>query len=306
MLNALTVDVEEWFQVSLFERHAPVASWERYPRRAADSVRVLLDLFAKRDVKATFFVLGWVAEREKSLMRAIVAAGHEVASHGHLHRELHALDPETFRADLARARDAIGEACGVSVRGFRAPSWSVVQRTIWALEVLVEEGYAFDSSIFPIRHDRYGMPDRPRFPHRLRLRAGTLVEVPPATAKILGANVPVAGGGYLRQFPPALIRFGLDSLAREGIPATFYLHPWEIDPSQPRLPVPALTRIRHYRNLSRVLPRLDALLARYRFGTIGQMLSATRIAEWPAPNPLDPGEIRVAPPGLQPNPSVSA
>lgn len=286
MLNALTVDVEEWFQVSLFQRHAPVASWDRYPRRAADSVRVLLELFAKRDVKATFFTLGWVAEREKPLMREIVSAGHEIASHGHLHRELHGLDPETFRADLARARDAIGEACGVSVRGFRAPSWSVVQRTIWALEVLVEEGYAFDSSIFPIRHDRYGMPGRPRMPHRLRLRAGTLVEVPPATAKILGASVPVAGGGYLRQFPPSLIRFGLDSLAREGIPATVYLHPWEIDPKQPRLPVPALTRIRHYRNLSRVLPRLDALLARYRFGTVDQMLSATRIAEWPQENAL--------------------
>lgn len=275
MLNALTVDVEEYFQVSLFEKHAPPASWERFPRRAADSVRVLLELFAKHDAKATFFTLGWVAERERSLMREIVAAGHEVASHGYAHTQVHDLLPETFRADLRRSRAAIEDASGARVRGFRAPSWSIGPKTAWALEVLAEEQFLYDSSIFPIRHDRYGWPGRPRHPHLLRLRGGNLIEVPPATARVLGMNVPVAGGGYLRHLPFALMKAGIARLQREGIPAVVYLHPWEIDPGQPRIDVPALARIRHYRNLSKVLPRLDALLSKFDFGTITSMLQAS-------------------------------
>src|SRR5579859_3145674 len=218
VLHALTVDVEEYFQVSLFERHAPPASWDSFPRRAAASVRRLLELFAKHGAKATFFVLGWVAEREKKLLREIVEAGHQVASHGYLHRELTRMTPDELRADLRRARDEIAAACGEIVRGFRAPSWSIGPATApWALPVLAEQGYAWDSSIFPIRHDRYGFPGRPRFPHRIPTPAGSIVEVPPATARMLGTSVAVAGGGWLRHLPFPLVRKGIASLEREGI-----------------------------------------------------------------------------------------
>lgn len=272
VLNALTIDVEEYFQVSLFKGHARPGAWDAFPRRAADSVRRLLDLLASHDAKATFFTLGWVAEREKSLIREIAAAGHELASHGYAHRELTGMARWQFRADLACARSAIEDLSGVRVSGFRAPSWSIVPSTLWALEVLAEENYTFDSSIFPIRHDRYGIPDRPRVPHRIPTASGPIVEVPPATARFLGQNLPVAGGGYLRHFPPAVIRWGLRQMNRDGIPAVVYLHPWEIDPAQPRIDVPAPTRVRHYRNLDKVFPRLDALMGEFRFGTISQLL----------------------------------
>jgi polysaccharide deacetylase family protein (PEP-CTERM system associated) len=283
VLHALTVDVEEYFQVSLFAKHAPVASWDSFPRRAADSVRRLLALFAKKNATATFFTVGWLAERERALMREIVAAGHEVASHGWEHKELFALDPARFRDDLRRAQTALEDATGTPVAGFRAPSWSIVPQTAWALDVLAEQGYRWDSSIFPIRHDRYGWPDRPREPHVLNLPAGKLIEVPPATARLFGANVPCAGGGYLRHFPFAFLKAGIASLDREGIPAVVYLHPWEIDPGQPRLDVPLLTRIRHYRNLDKVEERLGKLLDSFRFGSITEVLAAhpPRLADVP-------------------------
>lgn len=274
MLHALTVDVEEYFHVSLFAKHAPAASWDSFPRRAADSVRRLLALFAKKEARATFFVVGWVAEREGVLLREIVSAGHEVASHGHVHKELFALDPESFRTDLRRAQCALEDATGIAVAGFRAPSWSIVPRTAWALDVLVEEGYRWDSSVFPVRHDRYGWPGSPREPHVLALAGGSLIEVPPATARFFGANVPVAGGGYLRHFPFGLLRAGIGSLDREGIPAVVYVHPWEIDPAQPRLDVPWLTRLRHYRNLHKVEDRLTRLLDAFRFSSITDVLAA--------------------------------
>lgn len=279
MVHALTVDVEEYFQVSLFAKHAPLASWDSFPRRAADSVRRLLALFETKNARATFFVVGWLAERERALLREIVSAGHEVASHGWAHRELFSMDAASFRSDLRRAQTVIEDATGVAVAGFRAPSWSIVPRTAWALDVLAEEGYRWDSSIFPIRHDRYGWPGRPREPHVLSLAAGNLVEVPPATARFFGMSVPVAGGGYLRHFPFALLRAGINRLAREGIPATVYLHPWEIDPGQPRLEVPWLTRIRHYRNLDKVEDRLGRLLDAFRFTSVTGMLAVNSARE---------------------------
>lgn len=273
VLHALTVDVEEYFQVSLFEKHAPPASWESFPRRAADCVRRLLELFDKKGARATFFVVGWVAERERALLREIVSAGHEVASHGWEHREVFSMDASSFRTDLRRAQAAIEDATGRAVAGFRAPSWSIVPRTAWALDVLAEEGYRWDSSIFPVRHDRYGWPGRPREPHVLPLPAGDLVEVPPATARLFGMNVPVAGGGYLRHFPFALLKAGIKSLDREGIPAVVYLHPWEIDPEQPRIAVPWLSHVRHYRNLDKVEDRLGRLLDAFRFASVTEMLA---------------------------------
>ena len=277
-MHALTVDVEEYFQVSLFEKHAPLAAWDGFPRRAADCVRRLLDLFERKGARATFFVVGWVADREKPLLREIVSAGHEVASHGWAHRELFSLDREGFRDDLRRAQGAIEDATGTPVAGFRAPSWSIGPSTRWALDVLVEEGYRWDSSVFPVRHDRYGWPGRPRAPHVIELPAGAIIEVPPATARVLGANVPVAGGGYLRHFPFAFVERGIASIEREGIPAVVYLHPWEIDPDQPRLPVPWLTRVRHYRNLDKVEGRLARLLDRFRFASIGDVLAQRKKA----------------------------
>jgi len=274
MVHALTVDVEEYFHVSLFAKHAPIASWETFPRRAADCVRRLLALFEKKGARATFFVVGWVAERERALLREIVSAGHEVASHSYSHKELFVLDRESFRADLRRAQHALEDATGVAVAGFRAPSWSIGPRTAWALDVLAEEGYRWDSSVFPVRHDRYGWPGRPREPHILSLPAGKLIEVPPATARVFGANIPVAGGGYLRHFPFGLLKAGIASLDREGIPAVVYLHPWEIDPGQPRLDVPWLTRVRHYRNLDKVEDRLSRLLDAFRFTSISDVLAA--------------------------------
>ncbi len=283
MLDALTIDVEEYFQVSLFARHAPPPTWEARPRRAAAKVRELLDLLDERGAKATFFVLGWVAARDPLLVREIGERGHELASHGDEHRELTTLTPERFREDLRRARARIEDASGRAVVGFRAPSWSVVHGTQWALEILCREGYLYDSSVFPIRHDRYGIPDSPRRPHRLRLLAGSLIEVPPATTRVLGMNLPVAGGGYLRHLPFPLLRWGIERIHRiDGVPAVVYLHPWEIDPAQPRLPVPISTRIRHYRNLHRTRDRLDRLLRRFRFGTVREMLIAHPV-DAPAP-----------------------
>lgn len=273
-MHALTVDVEEYFQVSLFRESAPVAAWDRYPPRAATAVRRLLELFARKDARATFFVVGWLAEREPALIREIVSAGHEVASHGYEHREIFEMDRESFRSDLRRAQAVLEGITGLPVAGFRAPSWSITPRTSWALEVLVQEGYRWDSSVFPVHHDRYGWPGRPREPHVVRAGGGSLLEVPPATARVLGMNVPVAGGGYLRHLPFALMRMGIASLDREGIPAVVYLHPWEIDPGQPRIDAPALSRIRHYRNLDKVFPRLSRLLDTWRFGTIGEVLAA--------------------------------
>lgn len=281
MAHALTVDVEEYFQVSLFRERAPVASWDSYPPRAADSVRRLLELFAKKDARATFFVVGWLAERERELVREIVSAGHEIASHGYEHREIFEMDRESFRKDLRRAQSVLEDLTGLPVAGFRAPSWSITPRTAWALDVLVEEGYRWDSSVFPVRHDRYGWPGRPREPHRVRVAAGSIIEVPPATARVLGSNVPVAGGGYLRHLPFALMKAGLASLEREGLPAVVYLHPWEIDPGQPRIPAPLLSRVRHYRNLDKVFPRLSSLLDIWKFTTIGDVLAAWQPREVP-------------------------
>jgi polysaccharide deacetylase family protein (PEP-CTERM system associated) len=274
VMHAMTVDVEEHFQVSLFREHAPPARWDLYPRRAADSTRRLLEMLARRKTLATFFVLGWVAEREKALVREIAEAGHELASHGYSHAEITDLEPWQFRADIARARSAIEDAAGVRVVGYRAPSFSVVKRTLWALELLVEEGYRYDASVFPIRHDRYGIPDAPRIPHVVRTPSGSIVEVPPATARLFGQNVPVAGGGYLRQLPFGVVRWGLRQMERDGLPAVVYLHPWEIDPDQPRIRVPFSTRLRHYRNLRKTGSRLDALLGEFQFTSIARMLDA--------------------------------
>jgi len=239
----------------------------------------LLALLDEAGVPATFFVLGWVAERFPELVRRIHRAGHELASHSYDHGLVYDKTPDTFRADLRRAKAAIATASGVEVTGYRAPSYSVVDRSLWALDVLIDEGYTYDSSIYPIRHDRYGIPSWTRHVHRLERPGGSLWELPGSTVRHFGTNLPMGGGGYFRLLPYAWTSRGIRHLnEQEGHPAIFYLHPWEVDPQQPRLNAGALSRFRHYRNLDQTEPRLRRLLAEFRFGTISQVLEKTALS----------------------------
>jgi polysaccharide deacetylase family protein (PEP-CTERM system associated) len=273
-LNVMTVDVEDYFQVSAFDRVVSRSSWEGMESRVVANTRRMLDIFSEHGTLATFFVLAWVAERHPTLVREIAARGHEIASHGYGHRLVYELTPAEFRADVRKARRLLEDAGGQEVRGYRAPSYSITRRSLWALDVLVEEGYTFDSSIFPIHHDRYGIPGTPRHPHVLRCAAGSLIEVPPSTVRIGSMTLPVAGGGYFRLLPYGWTRWGLKRLNEiERRPAIFFLHPWEIDATQPRLPVTGLSRFRHYRNLDRTEPRLRRLLRDFRFGAMRSALA---------------------------------
>lgn len=274
ILNALTVDVEEYFQVSAFDHLVSYATWDRFESRVEASAERILEHLAEANVRATFFVLGWIAQKNPGLVRKVAALGHEIGSHGYRHRLVYELTPEEFRRDLRQAREAIEDACGMPVVGFRAPSFSITARSEWALDVLVEEGYTYDSSIFPIRHDRYGMSGAPREARLMARAAGTIWEVPPSTVKIAGVTLPVAGGGYFRLFPYEWTRRAITRLNQiEQRPAVVYLHPWELDPNQPRLPVTGLTRFRHYVNIGRTECRLKRLLEDFSFGSISSVLT---------------------------------
>jgi polysaccharide deacetylase family protein (PEP-CTERM system associated) len=276
VLNALTVDVEDYFHVSAFAHVVAQRDWDGYESRVVRNTERLLDIFEHAGSRATFFVLGWVADRFPRLVRQIVAAGHELASHSYDHGLVYDKCPDAFRADLRRARTAIEQASGVRVEGYRAPSYSITERSLWALDVLVSEGYTFDSSIYPIRHDRYGIPSWHRHVHTVERRDGRLWELPGSTVRHLGTNLPMGGGGYFRLLPYWWTRRGIQILnEEEGSPAIFYLHPWEIDPDQPRLNVGPLSRQRHYYNLDRTEPRLRRLLREFRFGTVGEVLART-------------------------------
>lgn len=266
--HLFSVDVEEYFQVNAFDGFIERTSWDSYPSRIERPMEVLLELLAANDATATFFTLGWIAERHPPLVRRIIEGGHEVASHGYWHRRVPELDPATFREDVRRSRQQLEDVGGTAVHGFRAPSFSIIPGCEWALEILVEEGYTYDSSRFPIFRPGYGSPGTPRDPHRIACAAGGLLEFPPATARIAGATLPAAGGGYLRQFPLALMKRALLQAEARGVPAMVYIHPWELDPDQPRLPAGRLTRIRHYRNLERTQGRLEELLREFRFSSV--------------------------------------
>lgn len=274
LTNIFTVDLEDYFQVSAFDATIGLDRWPGMESRLRASTDQLLQLLSDADVKATFFVLGWNAERMPELVRHIVAEGHEIASHGYSHQLVYRMAPESFRADLKRARQAIEQATATRVVGYRAPSYSVTAGSLWALDILIEEGYVFDSSIFPIRHDRYGIPSAPRRPYFLRRNGGGLWEVPPAAVRICGINLPFGGGAYLRLLPFWWTRWGLRRLnERERTAAVVYTHPWEIDTEQPRLEVDAFTRVRHYGNLHRVHDRLRRLLREFRFAPINTVLA---------------------------------
>ena len=260
-VNAMTVDVEDYFQVSAFEDVIDRRDWDHIPRRVEYNTDRILELFAEHDVHATFFTLGWVAERYPQLVRRIVESGHELASHGFSHIRVTRQSPEEFRQDILRSKALLEDTAGCAVRGYRAASYSIVTSTLWAHEQLHEAGYQYSSSIYPIRHDLYGIPGAPRFPFRNREQG--LLEIPITTVSLLGANFPCGGGGYFRLFPYALSRWALQHVnKKDGQPCVFYFHPWEIDPEQPRQAgIPWKTRFRHYLNLDRMRLRLQRLLA---------------------------------------------
>jgi polysaccharide deacetylase family protein (PEP-CTERM system associated) len=279
VINAMTVDVEDYFQVSAFDRSVPRSEWDGFESRVVRNTRRLLELFDHADVRATFFVLGWVAERHPSLVRRIAEAGHELASHGFSHRLVYEQSPEEFREDLRRSRAALSAAASAPVYGYRAPSFSITARSLWALDIIREEGFLYDASIFPVRHDRYGIPSAPRHFHALTQNGGTLLECPGSTVTVAGMNLPVAGGGYFRILPYAWSRWGISRLnTHEGRPAIFYMHPWEIDAAQPRLPGPLLSRFRHYTNLHKTERRLTRLLSEFRFAPLGDLLGISSLA----------------------------
>jgi polysaccharide deacetylase family protein (PEP-CTERM system associated) len=276
MLNALTIDVEDYYHVSAFEAVVPFADWERYESRVEKNTHRILDLLDAYTTKATFFVLGWVAERHPGLIRTLVARGHEVASHGYAHRRVYTQTPEQFRTETQRSKCLLEDTLGQPIRGYRAASYSITAQSLWALDVLKEEGFVYDSSIFPIRHDLYGIPSHPRFCSLLPgPSSASLVEFPLSTLRFGGTNFPIAGGGYLRLFPYAYTRWGIRYLNRqEDQPAVVYLHPWELDPEQPRLPAGRLSRFRHYTNLHRMEERFVRLLQDFSFGPMSEVLQA--------------------------------
>jgi polysaccharide deacetylase family protein (PEP-CTERM system associated) len=275
IVNAMSVDVEDYFHVSVFDGIVPRAQWAQMESRVCANTTRLLDLFAEFDVRSTFFVLGWVAERYPHLVKTIADGGHEIASHGYAHRLIYDQTPAKFREDVRKAKQLLEDASGCAVLGYRAPSYSITPRSLWALDILIEEGYRYDSSIFPIRHDRYGIPVSPREPFPIERDSGTLMEVPGSTVRVGQLNLPIAGGGYFRLLPYQWTRWGIARLnAVEQQAAVFYIHPWEIDPEQPRLQAGWLGRLRHYRNLDQTEARLRALLTDFRFSTVGSLLHA--------------------------------
>lgn len=272
MKHALSVDVEDWFQVLNMAHVIDRAQWDGFALRCGDATRRLLDLFAARGAKATFFFLGWIAERLPDLVREVDAAGHEIGSHGYDHRLLPDLGPDGFAADLARTSAILRGLTGRDPQAFRACTWSITRRTPWAPAALARAGFTIDSSIQPVRQRDYGVPTAPLAPYRLLTDGGELLELPPLVWRCLGRRVPVGGGGWLRLFPTAFLRAGLRQQERAGVPGCIYLHPWEVDPGQPRQRLGGLRGFRHYVNLHKTHAKLDRLLRDFAFTTVAAAL----------------------------------
>lgn len=268
--NALTVDVEDYFQVSALAPYISRDRWDQMPCRVERNVERLLQRFDEHGARATFFTLGWIAERYPQLVRDIVARGHELASHGYGHLRASDQTRQEFMGDIVNAKKLLEDIGGKPVLGYRAPSFSIGESNLWAFECLEEAGYVYSSSVYPVKHDHYGMPDSPRFPYKVT--AG-LTEIPITTVRMMGRNLPAGGGGYFRFAPYGVSRWAIDRFNRdEGKPAIFYMHPWEIDPDQPRVPGPGLkTRFRHYVNLHRTDDRLKRLLSDFSWGRMDQV-----------------------------------
>jgi polysaccharide deacetylase family protein (PEP-CTERM system associated) len=275
-VNAFSVDVEDYFQVAALSAAISRDSWHQIESRVVGNTERLLDRLAEYQVHGTFFVLGWIAERHGSLVRRLAAAGHEIASHGYSHELIYRQSPEQFRAETRHSKHLLEDLTGSPVLGYRAASFSITRASLWALDILIDLGFQYDSSVFPIHHDRYGIPDASPAPGPVKAPSGrTLVEFPMAAASFAGLKVPVSGGGYFRLLPYWLTRAGLRQInKRHARPFTFYLHPWEVDPGQPRVRVGALSRWRHYTNLHRCEQRLCRLLSEFSFDTMHAVLRA--------------------------------
>jgi len=267
--NALTIDVEDYFHVSALAPSISRDSWDGRESRVVENTQKLLDIFEEFGVQATFFVLGWVAERYPDLVKQIATRGHEIGCHGFSHRLIYQQSPREFRDETQHSRRLLEDIIGCSVLGYRAASFSITRKSLWALDILVELGFLYDSSVFPVRHDRYGIPNSERGPHRMSTPNGkSIAEWPLSTAQAFGLKFPLAGGGYFRLLPYWFSRWGLASINRRELrPFIFYLHPWEIDPTQPRVSASWLSQFRHYTNLGKCEDRLRLLLREFRFGT---------------------------------------
>jgi polysaccharide deacetylase family protein (PEP-CTERM system associated) len=266
--NYLTVDVEDYFQVAAFEKVISTDNWEQYECRVVANTSSILELFDAGRVKATFFIVGWIAERYPDLVLEIDRQGHEIGCHSYQHQKIYNLTPEQFREDTRRAKETLEQIIGKPVKGYRAPSYSITKKSLWALDILAELGFRYDSSIFPVYHDNYGIPDAPRFAYRLEKQ--DMMEYPISTVQFPGMNLPIAGGGYFRLFPYWFTRMALRRINRkEKQPFIFYFHPWEVDPEQPRIQgAGAKSRFRHYLNLDKTRNRLEHLLQDFKFGPI--------------------------------------
>lgn len=279
--HAMTVDVEDYFHVAAFNNVIDPASWDSWPCRVEHNTERLLALFERQGIHITFFILGWVAERYPALVKKIQAGGHEIASHGYSHQLIYRQTPDVFRQETLRSKKLLEDITGQPVVGYRAASYSITRQSLWALDILAELGFTWDSSIFPTHHDNYGIPGSPEEPYTIITRSGaTLTEFPLTTAKILGQSVPAAGGGYFRQYPYVLSRWLFERASNNQTkPQIFYLHPWEIDPDQPKVPNASwFSNFRHYTNLKRCMPRLERLLLDFEFSTISESLQQVKIS----------------------------
>jgi polysaccharide deacetylase family protein (PEP-CTERM system associated) len=288
------VDVEDYFHASAFDRGVSRAAWDQLESRVVPNTRRLLEMFSAHDVRATFFVLGWVADKFPALIKDISAAGHELASHGYHHQLVYLLTPSQFREDVRRSKGTIEQIAGAPVRGYRAPSFSIVKQSLWALDVLIEEGFAYDASIFPIRHDRYGIADAPRHAHVIQRASGSILELPSSTVKVGQTNYPIAGGGYFRLFPYAMTKWGISQVNTADLqPVMLYIHPWEVDREQPRLPGPMTTQLRHHIGMATTIDKLNRVMEDFSFGPVRDVITARPASMITATTP------RLAPAGLR-------
>lgn len=280
VVHAMTVDVEDYFHVSAFYDVIKQKDWDNWPTRVEANTLRLLDLFEANNIKCTFFVLGWVAERFPDLIKKLSDQGHEIASHGYSHQLVYTQTPEVFKEETRKSKDILEQICQKPVEGYRAASYSITRKSLWALDILDELGFKWDSSIFPVHHENYGVPGSPTRPYQIELSSGNkITEFPLTSAKVMGMSIPAAGGGYFRQYPYALSRWLFERASENQTkPLIFYLHPWEIDPDQPRVPGASLkSRFRHYTNLHRCYNRLENMISDFNFGTIQQSLGSVSV-----------------------------
>lgn len=275
MLNALTFDIEDYYQVEAFKDYIRYEEWPQYPSRVVDNTRKITDILDECDVKATFFILGWIAERFPEMVKSLTDNGHEIATHGYAHQMVYKQTPEVFEEDLVKSIAVLERISGKKAIGYRAPTYSIVEESFWALDILIKHQLLYDSSIFPINHDRYGVPNGERFLYLIqRDNKRTIIEFPLSTLRFWKWNFPIAGGGYLRLFPYWLIKGGLQWINRQQKPGIIYLHPWELDPDQPRIPnIPYATKIRHYINLHSTATKLRKLIRDFEFAPIRDVLN---------------------------------